>query len=259
MRDSKPVMTENKLDQQILVPRWPSPASVRAAVTTRFGGNSRPPYSGFNLATHVGDSVDTVQQNRNQLMTVLELPTEPVWLNQVHSDIVVNAADFANDRDADASYSSTVDTVCAVMTADCLPVLFCNRAGTVVAAAHAGWRGLAAGILENTIAAMACDPGEILVWLGPAIGPSAFEVGADVREAFVDQHSVAEQAFIAQGNDKWLTDIYMLARTHLKAAGVTHFFGGDYCTYKDTQRFFSYRRDGTTGRMASLIWLDSQD
>ena len=252
-------MTNYSLEQQILIPDWPAPVSVKAAVTTRVGGSSQSPYSGFNLATHVGDRADTVQQNRNHLMTLLELPTEPVWLNQVHSDVVVNAAGFANDRDADASYTSTVDTVCAVMTADCLPALLCNRAGTVVAAAHAGWRGLAAGILEKTVAAMASDPAEVLVWLGPAIGPSAFEVGAEVREAFVAQHGVAEQAFTARGNDKWLADIYMLARIHLQAAGVTGFFGGDYCTYTDSQRFFSYRRDHTTGRMVSLIWLDSQN
>lgn len=252
-------MTHSALEQQLLLPHWPAPASVRAATTTRLGGCSQLLYSGFNLATHVGDSAETVQHNRNELMSVLGLPSAPVWLNQVHSDVVINASEFANDVDADASYTRDHNTVCTVMTADCLPALFCDRAGTVVAAAHAGWRGLAAGILEKTVAAMACDPEQVLVWLGPAIGPSAFEVGADVREAFVSQHGAAEQAFTAHTNDTWLANIYMLARIHLQAAGVAHFFGGDYCTYTDAQRFFSYRRDGTTGRMASLIWLDSQD
>ncbi|MBE9515618.1 MAG: peptidoglycan editing factor PgeF [Proteobacteria bacterium] len=244
-------------EQSFLLPEWPAPSSVRAAVTTRLGGHSLSPYGDFNLAAHVGDDVDSVQQNRSLLTSALRLPAEPVWLNQVHSSVVVDAADKSvNTIEADASYTKG-GGVCAVMTADCLPVLFCNRAGSVVAAAHAGWRGLANGILEKTVAAMNCEPQEILAWLGPAIGPMAFEVGEEVRDAFIAQHAVAEDAFIAQGNNKWLADIYALARTHLQAVGVTQFYGGDYCTFTDEQRFYSYRRDGVTGRMASLIWLDS--
>jgi len=196
-----------------------------------------------------------VAANRAELR--LALPAEPVWLEQVHGIRVVDAALAAKLPAADAALARQAGVVCAVMTADCLPVLFCDRAGSVVAAAHAGWRGLQAGVLEATLAAMAVAPTEILAWLGPAIGPQAFEVGAEVRAAFVAADPAAAQAFRAQAADKWLADIYLLARQRLLAAGIRAISGADFCTVSDAQRFFSYRRDGLTGRMATLVWLEN--
>ncbi len=239
-----------------LIPGWPAPDNVQARVTTRHGGVSAAPYASFNLGDHVGDDPLAVAANRAALRA--GLPSEPVWLKQVHGHGIVNADEAAGIPEADGSVSRQTGCVCAVMTADCLPVLFCNRAGTVVAAAHAGWRGLADGVLEAAVASMAADPGEILAWLGPAIGPQAFEVGEEVRQIFLKQDPAAEQAFAPlplHGSGKWLADIYSLARQRLGRIGVTQVFGGDFCTYTDSERFYSYRRDGVTGRMASLIWL----
>ena len=235
-----------------LLPDWPAPANVRACVTTRAGGVSLPPFDGMNLGDHVEDEPQAVTENRRLL--VERLGCRPAWLKQVHSPDVV-AADPAQVPTADASWTATPGTACAVLTADCLPALFCDRAGTRVAAAHAGWRGLAGGVLENTVAALGGKPDELLVWLGPAIGPQSFEVGAEVREAFVAQHAEAERAFVPSANaGKYLADLYSLARIRLAAIGVTAVHGGGLDTFSDP-RFFSYRRAARTGRFASLVWL----
>ncbi|MBE9610350.1 peptidoglycan editing factor PgeF [Chitinilyticum piscinae] len=238
----------------LILPDWPAPANVHALQTTRSGGNSLPPYASLNLGDHVGDDPATVAANRAILNGMVA--GTPRWLNQIHGTTVVDAAGIEPKPNADASYSHTPNAVCVVMTADCLPVLFCDRAGTVVAAAHAGWRGLCNGVLEATLAAMQTEPAEIMAWLGPAIGPDAFEVGSEVREAFIAHDANAAAAFKPGAADgKWLADIYLLARQRLNAAGVTAIYGGDLCTVSDSARFFSYRREQTTGRMASLIWL----
>ena len=235
-----------------LLPDWPAPASVRACVTTRAGGVSQAPFDGLNLGDHVGDDPAAVAANRARLVEALGC--RPAWLQQVHSPDAVEA-DPRQVPTADASWTATPGTACAVLTADCLPALFCDRAGTRVAAAHAGWRGLAGGVLENTVAALGGEPDELLVWLGPAIGPQSFEVGAEVREAFVTRHAEAERAFVPSANaGKYLADLYSLARIRLAAIGVTALHGGGLDTFSDP-RFFSYRRAARTGRFASLVWL----
>ena len=221
-------------------------------MTTRTNGVSRAPWASFNLGDHVGDDATHVAANRARLRQ--QLPSEPGWLKQIHSAKVVETG--AGVPEADASFTRQTGTVSAVLTADCLPVLFCDRAGSVVAAAHAGWRGLADGVLEATVAAMQVPPGEILAWMGAAIGPQAFEVGDEVRQAFVAQHPDATAAFIRHAPGKWLADIYQLARIRLNRAGVQAVYGGGRCTFTETDSFFSYRRDGVTGRMASLVWLE---
>ena len=236
-----------------LIPDWPVPANVRALQTLRSGGCSPAPWNSFNLGDHVGDEAARVAANRALLRA--SLPAEPCWLRQVHGIRVVEAASASVGVEADAAYTRVSGAVCVVMTADCLPVLFCNRQGTVVAAAHAGWRGLLAGVLENTLATMQCPAGDVLAWLGPAIGPDNFEVGDEVRSAFVERDADAAVAFQPQGQGKWLADLYALARRRLSAAGVVGVYGGGLCTVADGERFFSYRRDGVTGRQASLIWL----
>lgn len=237
-----------------IVPDWPVPAGVRALSTTRAGGVSVAPYDSLNLGTHVGDDPANVAANRAQVRRIV--PSEPAWLNQVHGTVVVDAASVAGVPDADASVSRTPGAVCVVMTADCLPVLLCDRAGTVVGAAHAGWRGLHGGVIEATVAAMQVAPMDVIAWLGPAIGPTAFEVGDEVRAAFVATDAIADAAFKPAGQPgKWLADIYLLARQRLAALGVTAVYGGDCCTVSESRRFFSYRRDGVTGRMGTLVWL----
>ncbi|HXE40620.1 MAG TPA: peptidoglycan editing factor PgeF [Azonexus sp.] len=240
----------------LLIPDWPAPANVRAVQTLRSGGCSPAPWDSFNLGDHVGDDPARVAANRATLRAVL--PAEPLWLTQVHGIAVVDAGTASPAREADAAFARQPGKVCAVMTADCLPVLFCDRAGTVVAAAHAGWRGLLGGVLEATLGRMGVPAGEVLAWLGPAIGPVAFEVGDEVRAAFVAGDPEAARAFVPHGAGKWLADIYCLARKRLQVAGVGSVSAGDWCTVSDAGRFFSYRRDGVTGRQASLIWLDSQ-
>ena len=221
---------------------WPAPANVKTLVSTRNGGVSQAPYSSLNVGGHVGDRPENVARNREIVQAAVP---------------VLPAADVAGSTpEADASFDRTGRAACAVMTADCLPVLLCDRAGTVVAAAHAGWRGLAGGILQNTVAAMQADPGEIMAYLGPAIGPDAFEVGEDVREAFCRLHSAAENAFEGIGGGKYLADIYALARQTLRRKGVNLIYGGTHCTVLERDTFFSYRRDGQTGRMVSMIWLE---
>jgi hypothetical protein len=248
-----------------ILPDWPAPSRVRAFMTTRAGGVGRPPYDSFNTATHVGDDPAAVAENRHILR--MDLPGEPLWLNQVHGNRVfewVASPSPGGDTPpaADACVTRQTGQVCVVQTADCLPVLFCDEAGSVVAAVHAGWRGLAGGVLEATVRAMGVAPGGILAWLGAAIGPDAFEVGEEVREAFVSQHALAGVAFrpvlpgtLDEAPRKWLADLYALARIRLAAVGVERVYGGGLCTFKDRERFFSYRREQVTGRMASLIWL----
>jgi YfiH family protein len=235
-----------------LMPQWPAPAKVKTCVTTRSGGVSAMPFDSLNLGEHVGDDPQAVAKNRQRLVSLLGC--KPAWLQQVHG-VAVAEANPALVLEADASWTSTAGIACTVMTADCLPVLFCDRAGTRVAAAHAGWRGLAAGVLESTLEQLAVPVDQVLVWLGPAIGPKAFEVGAEVREAFVAQQRQATAAFLPSANpDKFMADIYQLARFRLAACGVDAVYGGDFCTYSDL-RFFSYRRSVQTGRFASMIWL----
>ncbi|BAL25434.1 peptidoglycan editing factor PgeF [Azoarcus sp. KH32C] len=236
-------------------PDWPAPSNVRAFVTTRHGGVSSGPYASMNLGTHVGDSPSAVAQNRWLLRSCL--PAEPLWLEQVHGIEIADADAVAEGTPkADASVATRPSAVCAIMTADCLPVLFCDDMGTVVAAAHAGWRGLAAGVLDAAVARMAVPPGRILAWMGPAIGPDAFEVGDEVRQAFCAGNPAATDAFRpAAQRGKWMADLFLLARLRLAALGVTRIFGGGECTWSDPLRYFSYRRDGVTGRMASLVWL----
>jgi YfiH family protein len=238
--------------QNWLTPDWHAPARVQACVTTRAGGVSHAPYDSFNLGAHVGDESDAVAANRNSL--IAHLNCQPAWLQQVHG-VAVAAADPTVVAEADASWTATPGIACTVMTADCLPALFCDRAGTRVAAAHAGWRGLVNGVLETTLDALATPAEDVLVWLGPAIGPQAFEVGPEVREAFMAVQPEAEHAFVPSANaGKYLADIYLLARLRLAARGVTAVYGGGLCTVNDP-RFFSYRRAPRTGRFASLVWL----
>jgi len=239
-----------------LVPDWPAPANVFAGTTTRQGGVSVAPYDSLNLGDHVGDSVDAVANNRSLLKHQCDLPTEPAWLKQVHGIEVVNAAAVNGIPVADASFSHQANSVCAVMTADCLPVLLCDQAGSVVAAVHAGWRGLADGVIEATIKHMDVTASKLMAWLGPAIGPKAFEVGDEVRQQFMAADPQAVEAFQPSTQGRWLADIYLLARQRLANLGVELVYGGHCCTYTDAERFYSYRRDGVTGRMASLIWLD---
>lgn len=240
---------------QYLVPDWPAPPCVRALQTTRLGGVSAPPYDTLNLGTHVGDEPLAVAANRNRLQALV--PGEPVWLEQVHGTAVVSAETAGCLPVADACVTRLAGAVCVVMTADCLPVLLCDRQGRVVGAVHAGWRGLADGVIEAAVAAMDAPALDILAWLGPAIGPDAFEVGPEVREVFLKHDIAAAAAFIPR-NGKFLADLYLLATQRLHALGITRIYGGGFCTYRDAGRFFSYRRDGPTGRMASLIWIAPQ-
>lgn len=246
---------------ELLIPEWDAPANIGALTTLRAGGYSAHPYDdgagglGLNLGAHVEDDPALVKKNRALLQRLL--PQEPAWLSQVHGTAVADAATAQPGEQADSCVSASPGAVCVMMTADCLPVLFCDRAGMVVGAAHAGWRGLAAGVLENTVEAMrARGAQDVMAWLGPAIGPERFEVGAEVREIFMQHNAAADAAFrVVEGRPgKYLADIYRLARLRLQAAGVADISGGGLCTVGDT-RFYSYRRDKTTGRMASLIWL----
>jgi hypothetical protein len=233
---------------------WPAPDRVRTLITTRQGGVSSAPYDSLNLGDHVGDLPEHVAANRALLRA--HLPAEPAWLTQVHGTAVRDAAGVRGAPEADASFADRAGIVCAIMTADCLPVLFCDRSGTRVAAAHAGWRGLCGGVLEASAASLAVAPQDLLVWMGPAIGPDAFEVGGEVRTAFVERQPASAAAFSPIDEGKYLADIYLLARLRLQAIGINAIYGGDFCTVIDRSRFFSYRRDGRTGRMASLIWLE---
>ncbi|TAN65908.1 MAG: hypothetical protein EPN17_15260 [Methylobacter sp.] len=265
-----------------LSPDWPAPANVHAATTLRSGGVSCGAYASLNPAMHVGDDADLVKQNRRIVKEWLGLPDDPVWLEQIHSNRAVQAVKTGPLQQADAAYTTEAGVVCAVLTADCLPLLVCSTDGSRVAAIHAGWRGLLAGVIGNTITAMKIpldspfskgeasgrptniEPnsplckrgarGDFLVWLGPAIGPDCFEVGAEVRDAFLQKSAAFMTAFKAQGNGQWLADIYQLARIDLAMLGIDKVYGGGFCTVTEQERFYSYRRDKQTGRMATLIW-----
>jgi YfiH family protein len=235
-------------------PDWIAPANVHAATTLRVGGVSQAPYASLNPAIHVADDAADVTENRRKITTMLKLPGEPKWLQQVHGNAVVECNHNHQNLIADASYTQRSGIVCAILTADCLPILICNTNGTQIAAVHAGWRGLLAGIIENTVAKF--QQQTLLAWLGPAIGPNCFEVDGDVRNGFIDKSPVFAAAFSAQDNGKWMADIYQLARIILKRLDNIDIFGGEFCTMTDSTRFYSYRRDGQTGRMATLIWKD---
>ncbi len=240
-----------------LIADWPAPNNIKTLITTRKGGVSNGIFQSLNVGAHVGDVPENVAKNRQIVADFAG--KKLVYLNQVHSNIAINAFENQNaNPDADASFDNTGEVACAVMTADCLPVLLCDAKGTVVAAAHAGWRGLAGGVLQQTVAAMQVPPEAVLAYLGPAIGPDAFEVGQDVWDAFCLPLPQAETAFEPIGEGKYLADIYQLARLTLQQEGVTQIYGGGHCTVLERDSFFSYRRDGQTGRMVSAVWLDKQ-
>jgi YfiH family protein len=235
-----------------IVPDWPAPACVRSLITTRAGGVSVGPFASFNLGLRTGDDPQAVAANRAKLASLL--PQPPRWLRQVHGSRVVDADVLTDTPEADAAVARRPGTVCAVLVADCIPVLLADRAGTTVGIAHAGWRGLASGVVENTARAMAGEPRGLVAYLGPGIGPAFFEVGDDVRDAFIARDAGAADAFAPHATGKWLADLFLLARRCLRRAGVDEIHGGALCTYSDAQRFFSYRRSRITGRMAALIW-----
>ena len=244
---------------EFIHPAWPAPTSVTARVTTRtLAGHSQPPFDRFNLGMHCGDEPGAVAANRERLVELAGLPNPPHWLAQVHGSQVhriEHALPAAVPALADAVVTGVVGAVLAILTADCLPVLLCARDGSEVGAAHAGWRGLAAGVLEATVAAMHAPPAELLAWLGPAAGPARYEIGAEVYAAFVDCNAQDAACFRPTRSGHWLVDLYALARRRLAGAGVRSVTGGDLCTIADATRFYSHRRDGRSGRMASLIWL----
>ena len=239
-----------------IVPDWPAPAGVRAFVTTREGGVSRGAYASLNLGASSGDDPESVARNRELVRE--HLPSTPRWMAQVHGTGVADL-DALDERDvarADAAVATKAGLVAAVLTADCMPLFFSDSRGSRVAVAHAGWRGLSGGVIENTVRAMQADPGDVVAWMGPAIGPDAFEVGAEVREAFVAADARAAQAFRPHGPGKFMADLYALARQRLARAGVASVHGGGFCTRHDEERFFSYRREKASGRMGAFIWRE---
>lgn len=270
---------------RVMVPDWPAPMRVHAYFTLRAGGVSQFPYDSLNVGAHVGDVRGAVRENRRRLRESLQLPAEPVWLQQVHGITVVDLGalehmnavatgtttaeagtpapsggdillELLEPPRGDAAIARSIARVCTIQVADCMPVLFATRDGSAVGAAHAGWRGLAAGVLEETIRQLQVSPSDLLVWLGPSIGQKHFEVGEEVRAEFITVDAGAASAFEANDRDRWQCDLYALARRRLAALGVENVFGGGWCTYADSARFFSFRRDGQCGRMAALIWLE---
>ena len=242
---------------ECIYPDWSAPENIKAFTTTRLSGYSQGDYAGLNLASHVKDRLHDVEKNRQLLIDQVNLPEQPLWLDQVHGINVVNAATVLQSVTADAAYCDQQNKICAVLTADCLPVLICNRQGTKVAAAHAGWRGLLAGVMEETIHAMHEPVENILVWLVPAIGAQVFEVGDEVKQAFANDTPETKMAFKANRSGHYLADIYQIAKIRLNKIGIKSVSGGDYCTYTDSKHFYSYRRQANTGRMATLIWMES--
>lgn len=243
---------------EFVYPDWPAPAHVKSLTTTRNGGFSVGPYASFNLSNVVGDEPGNVRRNRMLLREVLKLPAEPQWITQVHGNRVIDAFDAAPGEEADGCVTGTAGVVCAVLTADCLPIFLCDRRSTRIGILHAGWRGLAAGIVEEGLRKLQLPTANVLAWLGPAIGPSAYEVGNEVRQVFVTQNHKIAEAFIPSPNHKghWLADLYDIARRKLHEQGVHAVYGGLRCTLREDNLFFSHRREGVCGRMASLIWLD---
>lgn len=245
-----------KAEERYLIPDWPAPKQIQSCVTLRQGGHSKGNFSSFNLGENCGDEPEALAANRQQLNEDWGWSHSPQWLKQVHGIQVVTSSSDGVVREGDASWTDSKGLPCVVTTADCLPVIFCNQEGTCVAAAHAGWKGLAGGVLESTIAAMKCEPESIMAWMGPAISQKHFEVGPEVRQAFIDHDSQAAQAFIPGQGDRWYGDLYQLAKQRLQAAGVSELYGGGFCTYDESDRWFSYRRDGKeSGRLATLIWI----
>ena len=239
-----------------ITPDWPAPCNVQALFTTRHGGMSSGPYASFNLGDHVGDNPLFVKQNRAKLRRAL--PSEPQWLKQVHGSIPIWVDNNVIVPEGDAALSRTCNVVCAVLTADCLPIFLCDDIGTMAGVVHAGWRGLVAGVIEQTVTEMKKGDARIMAYLGPAIGPKFFEVGEKIRHAFIKQDEKSTLAFAPHYEDngkKWFADIFLLARQRLAAVGVTEVYSNNECTFSNPERFFSYRRDGNTGRMAGLIWL----
>lgn len=236
---------------------WPAPPQVRCRVSERRGGVSVGSYASLNLGTHVDDAPEHVRENRCRLQRGWQLPAEPCWLEQVHGTRIV-ALDREQARTADGAVTSRPGTVCAVLTADCLPVLFAEREGRRIGVAHAGWRGLAGGVIEAAVGAMGHPPAALLAWLGPAIGPAAYEVGDEVRAAFVAHDPGAATAFTPNARGRWQADLYALARRRLAQAGVEAVYGGGACTFSEPDRWFSHRREAPCGRMASLIWLEPE-
>ena len=243
---------------EFIYPDWPAPVHVKAVTTTRNGGFSVGPYASFNLSNLVGDEPGNVKRNRALLRDVLKLPAEPWWLTQVHGSRVIDAFDAGPGEEADGCVTGTGGVVCAVLTADCLPIFLCDRRSTRIGVLHAGWRGLAAGVIEEGLRKIHIPPANLLAWLGPAIGPSAYEVGDDVRKVFVSQDMETAESFTPIPNrpGRWLADLYNIARLRLRSQGVQAIFGGLRCTLRERNLFYSHRRDGTCGRMASIIWLD---
>jgi len=237
---------------------WPAPHGIVAGTTTRVGGVSADAYSSLNLAAHVGDVPESVAENRRRFIAHCRLPAEPLWLTQVHGTQIAVDPDPGSQPVADAILSTAAEIVCVVMTADCLPVLLVSTDGAELAAAHAGWRGLSDGVLESTVASFSNSPTDILAWLGPAISQENFEVGDEVREVFLSHDEAASACFIRNARGRWQADLYHLARQRLAAAGVQRIYGGQDCTYADSERFFSYRRDGECGRMASFVFRDGE-
>lgn len=243
------------INQHLIYPDWPAPANVHAVSTTRLGGCSQDRFTSLNLGFHTQDDAKAVRANRERLYQTLELSEEPAWLTQIHGNRVVDVANMEPETRADAALARQSGKACVVMTADCLPILLCDHNGQCVAAVHAGWRGLASEIIPATITAMNIPGEQLMAWLGPAIGPEAFEVGDEVREQFISLDSKNQYYFKPSPNKRWLADIYALARHQLQTLSVMSIYGGGYCTVRDAERFYSYRRDGSSGRMASLIWL----
>ena len=243
----------------LISPTWPAPQGVGSASSTRAGGVSKGPFDSLNLGLNTGDQRIAVLENRALLMRALGLKVQPHWMNQVHGTTVVQAENCVPEPQSDACFASSPGQVCVVLTADCLPVLLCDRNGSCVAAAHAGWRGLANGIIASTCDALPAPRDQLIAWIGPGIGPQAYEVGPMVRESFSHQEQVCDECFVMRADSmstKWMANLFHIARLQLIQAGVTEIYGGDYCTFTDPARFFSHRRAAPTGRMATLIWLN---
>jgi len=243
-------------DNSWIEANWKAPPRIRAGTTTRIGGTSRPPYDTFNLALHVGDIDEAVITNRKHLVSLLNLPAEPCWPEQVHGSRICNTQQLFENPRADGIWTNREGVVCAVLTADCLPLLLCDRKGRLVAAVHVGWRGLSSNIVGNAIEVINVDPADLLAWIGPSISADHYEIGKEVRDACMNVVPEATNAFIQSRTDHWHANLGLLVRTQLTATGITDISEAGFCTYNDQHRFYSYRRDGKTGRTASLIWID---